>query len=424
MRSHTSTTRRMAFAICMAVAATTLVASTASAQDNCKPDVRTKLQGYVKSTDAQVAEGKALYDVNCTACHGVKGMGDGPAGKAINARNFTGPKEAWVRGSSVLAIYKTLTLGLNANMPAFETLADEKRIAIAHYVRSLMPSDKLDGITDEQLEEACIEISNPKLPAIPVDLAMTVLAEEAETQRKAGRGDRGPAKLNDAANADNGAVVYGMECASCHGDKGQGITNLGRHGRFPFVHTSTYALQNNLAAGTWSEFAEGTVMAMHRTLPGYVGAGALAEQDWKDLHAFVARGLPGNVQVTSDAPPAAAPTAALLSIGEGYELVFKDGKVFKLVTNTQDATAPMAAVTSFEDFKALYKKPYEDAPNLPESLAAGAEFQVQGVVNLDCIGNSARTAEKAPGCATLPEGTPETALIKIVFAAQGAAPTP
>lgn len=35
-------------------------------------------------TDENIAEGKRLYEQNCAACHGPKGLGDGPAGKSLN----------------------------------------------------------------------------------------------------------------------------------------------------------------------------------------------------------------------------------------------------------------------------------------------------------------------------------------------------
>lgn len=411
MTRHTTYIRRMTLAV-GSLLCISLLAQTAWAQD-CKPAVKEKLQKNLTATDAQVNKGKELYNINCIACHGEKGLGDGPAGKAIKARNFVGDK--FVRGTSVLAIYKTLTVGLNANMPGFETIPDDERIAVAHYVRSLMPKEKWEEPSPEQLEEACIEISNPKLPAIPVAVAMDVLAEEAEAARKKGRADNGPVKINDAANKDNGAVVFGMEFASCHGDKGQGMTNYGRFGRWPYVQTSTYALQNNSAYGTWDEFALRVAEGPHATLPDFTGAATFTEQDWKDVQGYMS-GFAGTAKVVSDAPPPADTRPALLSVGEGYEVFFKEGKLFKLVTNTEDAEAPIEEITSFDAFKALYKKIHDGATALPETYTPGAILEMEAVTNMTCIGDRVRAEGKNPGCGPLPSETRETTMVKFSFA--------
>ena len=41
-----------------------------------------------KSSQDMIGHGKEVYATNCAVCHGSEGLGDGPAGKAINARNL------------------------------------------------------------------------------------------------------------------------------------------------------------------------------------------------------------------------------------------------------------------------------------------------------------------------------------------------
>jgi cytochrome c6 len=41
-----------------------------------------------QAESADIAEGQALYEKNCITCHGPKGHGDGPAGKALKAANI------------------------------------------------------------------------------------------------------------------------------------------------------------------------------------------------------------------------------------------------------------------------------------------------------------------------------------------------
>lgn len=398
--------------------ATSLVTSSAMAQETCKPKVKENLEAQVKSTPEAVAKGKAAYEINCIACHGDKGLGDGPAGSVLNPRPRNFAADNFVNGASVLGIYKTLTLGLNAGMPGFEALPDDERIALAHYVRSLMPQDRWATDTPEQLNEACIEISNPKLPSIPVDLAMTVLAEEADAARKQGRADMGPVKLNEAGDAKAGEVVFGMECASCHGNGGAGIQNYGRHGRFPYVQSSTWPLQNFSAAGDWSEFADRSASGVHSTLPEVTGAATLSEDDWKNVHAYVAS-FAGGAKITTDAPPPpAAPRPGLIGLGEGFELFINEGRVFKLVTATVEGEAPVEQVASWEAFRGLYK----GADPLPETLPEEG-FTMTVFVGMECIGRRTNTEETKPGCQALPQDTPETEQVTL-NAATFAVPTP
>ena len=96
--------------------------------------------------DTLFAKGKKLYDLTCAACHGAEGKGDGPAAIAFNPgpRNFHEP-EGWKNGAKLSGIYKTLTEGIEGTgMTAFEYLVPEKRLAMAHYIRSFnadLPKD-------------------------------------------------------------------------------------------------------------------------------------------------------------------------------------------------------------------------------------------------------------------------------------------
>src|SRR2546428_30442 len=58
------------------------------------------------------AKGKKIFTNTCAACHGAKGMGDGPAGMALNPRprNFT--KDKFKQGSTAAALAKTIENGV------------------------------------------------------------------------------------------------------------------------------------------------------------------------------------------------------------------------------------------------------------------------------------------------------------------------
>jgi mono/diheme cytochrome c family protein len=80
--------------------------------------------------------GIALYLMNCSACHGADGDGQGPRAYFIlpKPRNFHHPasRETYNRP----ALYKAIARGrLGAEMPAWDTVFDDQQIAdVAEYV--------------------------------------------------------------------------------------------------------------------------------------------------------------------------------------------------------------------------------------------------------------------------------------------------
>lgn len=81
--------------------------------------------------------GKAVYQINCAACHGVTGEGNGPVAFAVKPppRNFV--KEPFKAGDAVDQIFKTVTTGLpNTKMVGYPNLDEQQRWALAYYVRA------------------------------------------------------------------------------------------------------------------------------------------------------------------------------------------------------------------------------------------------------------------------------------------------
>ena len=90
-----------------------------------------------KAPEGEVAEGKALFISNgCSGCHGETGMGDGPAGQALNPkpRNFRDTAN-YKQGSSVDEVQKTIASGVPGTaMVAFSHIPEDKRLLIAKYI--------------------------------------------------------------------------------------------------------------------------------------------------------------------------------------------------------------------------------------------------------------------------------------------------
>jgi len=124
------------------------------------------------------AYGKKLYiEQACHTCHGEEGLGNGPAGLALGARNFH-EEAGWKNGRKITQIYRTLLKGVNS-MPAFTNLKPVQKLALAQYVQHWGP--KPPEPTSEELKAIGI---NPELPdgglneeklkkqSLPIDFAM------------------------------------------------------------------------------------------------------------------------------------------------------------------------------------------------------------------------------------------------------------
>jgi mono/diheme cytochrome c family protein len=88
-----------------------------------------------KANPALLNNGQKLYAVNCVACHGEKGDGNGTAGAMLNPkpRNFVVDK--FKKGDKAEQVYKTLAEGLPGTaMAAYGYLPEADRCALAHYV--------------------------------------------------------------------------------------------------------------------------------------------------------------------------------------------------------------------------------------------------------------------------------------------------
>jgi mono/diheme cytochrome c family protein len=111
------------------------------------------LGGPRKSYDQQVAEGRALYELNgCATCHGPEGRGDGPVTKTLH----TAPRDfrdaaAFVNGYDAARIARTIATGLveqNQSMPPYPHLSANDRELLAVFVMSLRDDLKKENISE------------------------------------------------------------------------------------------------------------------------------------------------------------------------------------------------------------------------------------------------------------------------------------
>jgi len=94
------------------------------------------LPGWAETGDP--AEGKAMYERLCMACHGAQGKGDGPAGQMMRPRaaDLTSSK---VKGNPDAELFQTIRNGKPPTaMSAFKgQLSDEQIHDVVAYIRSL-----------------------------------------------------------------------------------------------------------------------------------------------------------------------------------------------------------------------------------------------------------------------------------------------
>lgn len=260
----------------------------------CNPEIRAGITKYLEPEGPeQLALGKQEYDIQCASCHGAEGLGDGPAGAVINARNFTDEPADWVNGSSPLGIFNTLQTGIEGTgMASYAHLPEETRWALVHYIRQeFVPEENLSEVTEEQIVAACSALSAPpRPPSIPIERAMEFLARDAENIRYIQRSQYGAPMVAADADPIAGQEAFAQNCASCHGADGQGVAALGPFGTFPpyfFVETSPLVPAS--VGGTYRDVANRGIAGPHATLPDMPSLTSLSDADWKNIQSYIAQ---------------------------------------------------------------------------------------------------------------------------------------
>ena len=129
------------------------------------------------ATPEILAYGKKVFHKQaCYTCHGETGQGDGPAGLALHARNFT-KVTGWKKGRKVTQVFETITHGLGA-MPTFANIPVMDRWAAAQYVLHFGPPPPKSTIADlkaigvDPTKKGGGMIKTVKHETIPIDFAI------------------------------------------------------------------------------------------------------------------------------------------------------------------------------------------------------------------------------------------------------------
>lgn len=160
-----------------------------------------------KPTDELIAQGKTLYESNCSSCHGSEGKGDGIAGAGLNPppRNLQSP-DGWKNGRKIWQLYKTLEEGIPGTaMVAYEYMPIKDRFAIIHYIRTFANDYPVD--TEDELKQLDMEyrLSEGKFSEnqIPVSSAIMKLSNEYKELND------NASKIKDFINSNHpGAAIF------------------------------------------------------------------------------------------------------------------------------------------------------------------------------------------------------------------------
>lgn len=99
-----------------------------------------------KKTPELIAQGKKVYDQNCSPCHGTKGDGKGPAGAVLKPppSDFAKPLKEWPNTKGDLnKVFEVISKGIpNSAMVKWDQLPQQDRWALAYTVMEFSVSSK------------------------------------------------------------------------------------------------------------------------------------------------------------------------------------------------------------------------------------------------------------------------------------------
>lgn len=161
-------------------------------------------------------KGKTEYTNICSSCHGESGKGDGTAGAGLNPppRNFS-DAEGWKNGRSLTSLYRTLQEGIaGGGMVAYDYLNTEVKIAILHYLRTLMTdAPELNEEEVDKLDQMYAVTEGKEIPGkMPISTAMELLAVDANKQMALR--DSILIELQQQSDSNPGAGIF-MSVTSC-----------------------------------------------------------------------------------------------------------------------------------------------------------------------------------------------------------------
>lgn len=214
---------------------------------------------------------KAIYKQLCASCHGPKGLANTPTGMALKARNLA--KDPYKQGNSIDKILYTIENGLAGTaMAPFKTQipSAEDRMQLAKYIKSVIGTD---GFKEEKEKPPEGNFGTKK---VSISHAMDLVAERPRHAF--------PIDFNDGSE---GFKVYKENCASCHGNNGEGGISEKMISAAPFRRVKTEALLGH--KGSWTSSKAAFTKLVTEGLSGTLmpGNGLMTKKQIDDLYTFI-----------------------------------------------------------------------------------------------------------------------------------------
>ncbi len=109
----------------------------ATTQNVAAVDVSKIAEPWVANED-MVKHGQKLFSQNCTMCHGEKGLGDGPAGQALNPKPRNLVEGPWKKGGGYIGLYTVLSEGIaGSSMASYAHFKPVDRWALVQFINSI-----------------------------------------------------------------------------------------------------------------------------------------------------------------------------------------------------------------------------------------------------------------------------------------------
>jgi len=93
-----------------------------------------KVKNPLGKSDKVLGQAKKIFETNCVACHGPKGLGDGPAAAALPVKPANWTSTA-TQSESDGELFWKITTG-RGPMPPWKHLPENDRWAMVHFIRT------------------------------------------------------------------------------------------------------------------------------------------------------------------------------------------------------------------------------------------------------------------------------------------------